>query len=181
MNIPQFKVYSRRIGNKNNKTYKSRWKLCFSYLKLDHNSAQWMMVFLTVWACEFGRNNYFAGTEQRTGEEPEGLWVAYVDIYSSVSFRLFILGSASLLPNSASSISIRRSQPQGWRHRRWSQPPGGGIGSLFGLGFRIRRCRTSNFYFSKIKIHVHKCFLILHIWKAYLQIYTYTYESGSRL
>ena len=32
------------------------------------------IVFLTVRACKFGRNNYFAGTEQKTGEEPDESW-----------------------------------------------------------------------------------------------------------
>ena len=32
------------------------------------------MIFLTIVACEIGRNRYFAGTDQRTGSESQ-LWI----------------------------------------------------------------------------------------------------------
>ena len=35
------------------------------------NADQVIMIFLTVVACEIGRNSYFAGTDQRTGS---GVW-----------------------------------------------------------------------------------------------------------
>ena len=36
------------------------------------------MIFLTVVACEIGRNSYFAGTDQRTGQQD--WWLSWLSI-----------------------------------------------------------------------------------------------------
>ena len=44
------------------------------------------IILQTVLAWEYGRNNYFAGKEQKTGEELDESWVTYLGIYRGVPF-----------------------------------------------------------------------------------------------